>query len=87
MFLLAEEPHDPRAQSILLCLYTPDLPALREQILAAGLSPSPITHPEYMPSGEMRLDDPDGYVVLINHWSDREHEAWEAGRKRRLESL
>jgi hypothetical protein len=29
------------------------------------LSPGAIEHPFYMPSGEFRLFDPDGYVLLV----------------------
>lgn len=39
--------------------------ALREHLLASALPVSPITYPDYMPKGEIRLEDPDGYVLLI----------------------
>ena len=76
MFLLAEEPVDASAQSFLLAMYTPDLPGLRKHLLANGVKVSPITHPEYMPSGQITLADPDGYIVGINHWGDAEHKSW-----------
>ena len=38
-----------------------------------------------MPSGEIRLEDPDGYVVFVGQWGADEHQAWEASRKERLE--
>jgi hypothetical protein len=38
---------------------------LREHLLASALPVSPITYPDYMPKGEIRLEDPDGYVLLI----------------------
>jgi hypothetical protein len=37
----------------------------------------PIGYPGYMPSGELRLVDPDGYHIAIGHWGNQEHEAWE----------
>lgn len=49
-------------------MYTPDLAALREQLLANSIKVSPIKYPEYMPSGKMKVDDPDGYAILIAHW-------------------
>lgn len=76
MFLRAEEPVDGRAQAWLLYMYTPDLPALREHLLANGVNPPAIKFPPYMPSGELHLFDPDGYAVLIGHWGDAEHQAW-----------
>jgi catechol 2,3-dioxygenase-like lactoylglutathione lyase family enzyme len=52
-------------QAVSFYLYSPNLIALREHLIAAGVSVSPITCPEYMPKGEVRLEDPDGYVLLI----------------------
>jgi len=77
MFLRAEGPGDPAAQGVLLYMYTPDLAGLRERLLANGLKVPPIRYPAYMPSGEIRLSDPDGYLVLVAHWGKSEHEAWE----------
>jgi hypothetical protein len=83
MFLRADEPVDPSVQAVLLCMYTPDLPGLREQLVARGVEVPPITYPEYLPSGQARLTDPDGYVILVAHWGKSEQEAWEKriGRK------
>jgi hypothetical protein len=77
MFLRAEEPVDASSHSMLLCMYTPDLIELREQLLAGGIKVSPIRRPEYMPSGEISLADPDGYAILVSHWGKSEQEAWE----------
>jgi len=38
---------------------------LREHLVASGVRVSPITYPDYMPKGEIRVDDPDGYTLLI----------------------
>lgn len=76
MFLRAEEPMPEIVHSVVFAMYTPDLPALRDQLAAAGMRLPPITRPEYMPSGQMTLKDPDGYMVGINHWSDKEHQDW-----------
>ncbi len=76
MLLLAEEPFDASVQSVLFAMYTTDLPALREHLLANGVKSPPITYPGYMPSGQVTLRDPDGYIVNINHWGDAEHSAW-----------
>jgi catechol 2,3-dioxygenase-like lactoylglutathione lyase family enzyme len=78
MFLRAEHEHqiDPRQQGVLFYMYTPELAGLREQLLAQRIDVSPIQHPEYMPSGEVNLRDPDGYSVVIGHWGEAEHSAW-----------
>ena len=65
MFARASEPVVPSQQTVLFYLYSPDLVALREHLLAAGVKVSSITYPDYMPKGEIRLEDPDGYVLLI----------------------
>ena len=77
MFLRAEEPVDPSARAVLLYMYTPDLVGLREHLLASGVSVPPTRHPNYMPSGEILITDPDGYAILVAHWGTAEHEAWE----------
>ena len=84
MLLAAEEPVEPSVQSVLLYMYTPDLLALRDQLLAAGIPVPEIRHPDYMPSGEIHLQDPDGYAVLVAHWGQSEHDAWlqRIGRRR-----
>jgi catechol 2,3-dioxygenase-like lactoylglutathione lyase family enzyme len=61
---------------LMMAMYTPDLPALREQLLSAGLEVSPISYPDYTPSGEMELTDPDGNQITVIHWSDAEHSEW-----------
>jgi hypothetical protein len=77
MFLRAEEPLDPVRVTTMLYMYTADLVALREQLLAAGIKVPPIKRPPYMPSGEIQMPDPDGYSVLVAHWGKSEQEAWE----------
>jgi catechol 2,3-dioxygenase-like lactoylglutathione lyase family enzyme len=65
MFSRASDPVIPSQQAVLFYLYSPDLIALREHLLASGVKVSPITYPDYMPKGEIRVEDPDGYVLLI----------------------
>ncbi len=72
----AEHPVKPELQGIMLVLYTAGLPALREQLVAAGERPTEIERPPWMPSGHIMLRDPDGYSIGVNQWGDAEHEAW-----------
>jgi hypothetical protein len=65
MITRASEPVIASQQAVLFYLYSPDLIALRDHLLASGVQVSPITYPEYMPKGEIRVEDPDGYVLLI----------------------
>jgi hypothetical protein len=77
MFLRAEHPIDPSAQALMLCMYTPDLAGLREHLLANGIQAPPIKFPPYMPSGEITMTDPDGFLIIVSHWGKSEQEAWE----------
>jgi catechol 2,3-dioxygenase-like lactoylglutathione lyase family enzyme len=83
MFLKAEHPIDTHQQGVLFYLYTPDLPELRRHLLTNGIPVPEISYPEYMKSGEICLKDPDGFVVLVGHWGEKEHSAWleRIGRK------
>jgi hypothetical protein len=81
MLARSNEPATPPEDRFLLYLYTPDLPTLRTQLAAKGVDVGATSYPEYMPSGESCVQDPDGYRILIGHWGEQEHEAW----KRRCE--
>jgi len=67
----------------MLRMYRPDLPALPEQLLAAGIKVPPIGYPQYMPSGEMQFSDPGGHCIVISPSRKEQQEAWEKriGRK------
>jgi hypothetical protein len=52
-------------QGVLFYMYSPNLVALREHLLGLGVKVSEITYPFYMEKGEMQMDDPDGYCLLI----------------------
>ena len=86
MFLGAEDHGENRAPQkfhdrIIFTMYTPDLPAMRAQLIAAGVQVSEIKRPPYMPSGEAYFNDPDGYLIQLCHWSKAEDDDW----KRHLE--
>jgi hypothetical protein len=65
MFSRASEPLIASQQAVLFYLYSPELIALRGHLTANGVKVSAITYPNYMPQGEIRVEDPDGYVLLI----------------------
>jgi catechol 2,3-dioxygenase-like lactoylglutathione lyase family enzyme len=64
MFLRAEEDGEPPQGGMLLYLYTPDLPGMREQLVAGGVG----------------VADLDGNTILIGHWGDAEQQAWDRDR-------
>jgi catechol 2,3-dioxygenase-like lactoylglutathione lyase family enzyme len=61
----ASEPVVAVQQAVLFYLYTDDVHTLRQRLAAAGVKVGEIEHPAYMPAGEVRVEDPDGYVLLI----------------------
>lgn len=54
-------------QAVLFYVYTEDVAAARASLIEAGLNPGAIATPFYAPRGEFRLEDPDGYVVMVTH--------------------
>lgn len=54
-----------KAKTVLFYLYARDLKSLREELLVEGFNASEISYPEYLPEGEFRLQDPDGYTLMI----------------------
>lgn len=56
---------DAKLKTVLLYLYARDLKALREALVGSGLGAGEIRYPDYLPEGEFRLQDPDGYTLMI----------------------
>lgn len=65
MLALADEPVDPARQAVLYYVWTPDVRALHSELGARGIAVGDIRHPFYMPTGEFKVEDPDGYVLLV----------------------
>jgi catechol 2,3-dioxygenase-like lactoylglutathione lyase family enzyme len=61
---------DAAAQEVLFYLYAANLIALRDSLLSQGIEAGEITHPEYLPKGEFRVQDPDGYTLMIAQSAD-----------------
>lgn len=60
------EPIDPERQRVMFYLYSHDLAALRDQLIAAGSDEvEEIADGSPGPSQEMRVTDPDGYVLMV----------------------
>jgi catechol 2,3-dioxygenase-like lactoylglutathione lyase family enzyme len=67
MLTRADEPVVAAQQAVLFYLYCDDVSAFHRLAEEQGLSPGPIAAPFYNPGGEFRLQDPDGYVVMVTH--------------------
>jgi hypothetical protein len=59
------DPIDPAGQGVLFYLYSNDLAGLRAQLLANGIEAGDIEDGTPGPRHEMRVTDPDGYVLMI----------------------
>ena len=59
------DPVDQVDQGILFYLYSTNLAALREQLLTAGIDVGEIVDGTPGPREQMRLTDPDGYVLMV----------------------
>jgi Glyoxalase-like domain len=70
MLAEADASIDPSQQVILFYLYSTDLPALRERLLAAGVSAGEIVDGSPGPRKEMRVADPDGYCLMVAQIED-----------------
>lgn len=67
MLAAATEPVEPEKQAVLFYVYCDDVAGFREQLIRAGVEAGPIRSPFYAPRGEFRVEDPDGYVLMITH--------------------
>jgi hypothetical protein len=66
----AGEPVVASQQAVLFYLYVDDVEARRAELIVAGIPCGAITHPFYAERGEFRVEDPDGYVLMITHTSE-----------------
>lgn len=65
MFEGTNDPIDHERQGVLFYLYSHDLAALRDQLLAAGIEAGTIEDGSPGPRQEMRVVDPDGYMLMV----------------------
>ena len=70
MLAQASGPIDAAAQAVLFYCWAPDVQQLHDELAAAGSEVGDITRPFYMPAGEFRVEDPDGYVLLVGQLAD-----------------
>jgi len=67
MLARADEPVVAAQQAVMFYAYCADVGGMHEQLAASGVAVGPITKPFYNPDGEFRIEDPDGYVVMVTH--------------------
>ena len=62
---LASAAIDASQQAVLFYLYYEDIRQTHAALAELGHQPGEIKYPFYMPGGEFRLEDPDGYVLML----------------------
>lgn len=70
MLALASGPIDSATQAVLFYCWTSDVQGLHDELAAEGIEVGDVTRPFYMPAGEFRAEDPDGYVLLVGQLDD-----------------
>jgi ketosteroid isomerase-like protein/catechol 2,3-dioxygenase-like lactoylglutathione lyase family enzyme len=65
MLARADEPIDAPSQGVLFYVFARDLFGLRDRLIAAGIDAGDIVDGSPGPSVEMRVEDPDGYVLMV----------------------
>ena len=65
MLSLATEPVNAAAQGVLFYMYVPGVAAFREQLAARGIRVGELKYFFFAKDGEFRIEDPDGYVLLV----------------------
>jgi catechol 2,3-dioxygenase-like lactoylglutathione lyase family enzyme len=65
MLTRAEQPLDSGSRHIMFYLYSTDMLAYREQLIARGVEVGKVTHPFWSPGGEFQVSDPDGWLWIV----------------------
>jgi predicted lactoylglutathione lyase len=65
MLTRAQQPLDSGSPHIMFYLYSTDMPAYREQLIARGVEVGKVTYPFWSPDGEFQVNDPDGWVWIV----------------------
>lgn len=61
----ASGPIESSQQAVLFYLYYENIKQTHATLAELGHQPGEIAYPFYMPGGECRLEDPDGYVLML----------------------
>ena len=67
MLAKASEPVIASQQAVLFYIYCDNVAAKHAELQKAGIAVGPIAFPFYAPRGEFRIEDPDGYVLMVTH--------------------
>jgi len=67
MIAHSARPMNAKAQDVLFYLYATDVVAYRAELEGKGMKVGPLQYPFWSPRGEFRIEDPDGYALIVSH--------------------
>ena len=67
MVTQGKPPVDPEKGGVLFYLFFDDIEDVHAQLDTAGLDVGTLEFPFYCPEGEFKLQDPDGYGLMLTH--------------------
>lgn len=67
MLAQAEAPVIASQQVVMFYVYVDDVAATHAELTGTGVDAGAITYPFYAPRGEFRVEDPDGFVLMVTH--------------------
>jgi len=71
MLVRSDREMNPGAQDVLFYLYAQGVAEYREKLISTGLKPSELSFPPYAKHGEFRINDLDGYCLLVGDTEQR----------------
>jgi len=63
----SDEPMPAGQQSVIFYMYSDDVAGYRAELEQRGVKVGDIEYPFWSPRGEFRVDDPDGYCIMVSH--------------------
>ena len=70
MLSLTGRPPNPGAQDVMFYFYVPRVAEYRDGLIARKLKVGELRYPFYSPKGEFRIDDPDGFTLMVAETDD-----------------
>ncbi len=67
MIARSARPMNPAAQDVLFYIYAADVVAYRAELESKSVKVGPLEYPFWSPRGEFRVEDPDGYTLMVAH--------------------
>ncbi len=67
MIARSARPMNPQSRDVLFYMYATDVGEYRAELENKGVKVGPLEYPFWSPRGEFRIEDPDGYTLIVAH--------------------